>query len=1126
MPRRTLILLFATVAILVAGLIGLRGLLSPADPDRAGDAPAEEEPQEPEEAGLERAPEIPSGERSTAPVEAQADDPATEGPDPSELEAAWWVEGRVLIPEGTPADEALEVEAVGRRFSDRSPHRAKVAADGSFRAAFHEKSRRGRLRLHGRYLYLPETVRIDVREPPADLVLEPLLGGCIVGTLSLPANAPGGPETAEGTVVELTGFEQNREDSSVPLRRAAEIDGDLGFVLGGLPARREYSVYMRPESYVQIGTGDLRVEAGGVRAVRLELQVGVRLTGRVVDEQGEAVPGVLVHAGTDDLPFSLFDRGGSEVESDEDGRFDARGVAPGDVGLYAHPDGYKAAQWWGDSLSDGEHRDGIQLVLGRGAGLAGRVQWPDGSPARGAVIELVGEDVEGPDFGSMEPLVTAAADGSFEVTGLEAGTYLLRARARPELPEGEVDERGRRKRWGAFWHAELKGIPVPARDLLLVLREGSSLSGVAVDESGAAIERFTVLVEPAESDVIGAWTPPIQRSFRGTEGRFELDGLRAGEWSVVAEARGHDLSAVQRVTTPPGAAGLTLVLPHTARIAGKVVDSQGRPVAGALVTAEREREHAFVFEIFDEVEATTDELGRFELEEVPVGLVRVRARAEGGAPAESDAIEVRAGAIVENLVIALPAVCGLTGEVLDSGGSPAEGYTVTLKGLDREKYENARTDASGRFSFLELEPGRYELESSPPHEELYALLEREGEAGYESWRGLCATETVELLDGQELQLVLGGLPPGPVRVHGTVRAGGEPVAGARVWVSGRGLDEYGEHLECDENGRFEIVLREPGAYDFGLHAVDGEGMVTFREEVPAVAEWQLDFQLPTGAVSGTVFGPDGSPLEGVRLSLQIEGPASASATRFGWAQAASDARGGYRFGSLAPGTYRVRAGGLAAWQDETEPAHGIQVRGGVRVEPGAAVEGVDLHLGGSGAISGIVRTREGEPAAGAVVRVRDERGHPLTGDPFHVETDEDGRFRAAGLPEGRVLVSAAKGHQVTTSPAVGLVIAGAQAEVELVLEAGSVLVVTVVSPSGEAVHAGVVAYDSRGFEHRPGDLGHAWWLDPARGSRELRIGPLPPGAYRVVARGPGGAMAERETSLGSEPEQRLELQLR
>jgi len=89
-----------------------------------------------------------------------------------------------------------------------------------------------------------------------------------------------------------------------------------------------------------------------------------------------------------------------------------------------------------------------------------------------------------------------------------------------------------------------------------------------------------------------------------------------------------------------------------------------------------------------------------------------------------------------------------------------------------------------------------------------------------------------------------------------------------------------------------------------------------------------------------------------------------------------------------------------------------------------------------------------------------------------------------------------------------------------------VLVVTVLSPRGEAVHAGVVAYDSRGYEHRADEIGLAWWHGADRSARELRIGPLPPGAYRVVARGPGGAMAERETSLGSDPEQRLELQLR
>ena len=742
--------------------------------------------------------------------------------------------------------------------------------------------------------------------------------------------------------------------------------------------------------------------------------------------------------------------------------------------------------------------------------LAGRVQWSDGRPAPGAEIRC--ERLQGrwtyPVFSGR-----AGGDGDFEIAELEPGSPCV-------LDAWAVDAGGADP--PPIGYGRIEAATSPDLDLVLVLREGRVATGRVVDDRGALVEDFAI-----DSEVVGSDEDEVSLALSGAgirseDGAFALAILAEGECTLWAEAPNHTRSAPVRFAIPGKANGLTLVAPRTASVAGTVIDRRGVPVVDARVEASIEAQAGAQpvepRRLAEEEEVRTDERGRFALLAVDAGVARISAEAEGFAPALSDAIALEPGQRFEGLRIELERGAVLTGEVVDSAGLTAAGYAVDVQRRDGAFWRIETTDEAGRFELRDLPAGSYALESSPPDELWESLFEAGGEP---DWEALCASRVVELEPGQVLHVVLGGAPLEAVRVHGVVRASGAPVAGSRILVATRSNEGRALEGETDAEGRYAIPLEEPGEYVFGLCPPAAGTWTSFVEAIPAVGEHRLDFDLPGGAIAGSAYDLAGRPAARAELILAPEPSAHQGSVLTGWGRTVVDAEGAWRFSGLAPGSYWVMAGG-GRW--------GLQVREGIEVEAGGAVEDLDFHLSASGAIRGTVRNAAGEPVPGAVVLVRDPDGRVLN---YLLDwevgpgTDESGSFAAWGLPPGRVLVAASAGYQVTAEPVEVRVEARGEAEVDLRLAAGTVLRVAVRDSRGESIAASVTAADSRGVAHATSAEAHGWGYDLFGGEGgERRIGPLPPGPYRVVARTLGGGLAQERIQLGSGPEQRLELRVR
>ncbi len=289
-------------------------------------------------------------------------------------------------------------------------------------------------------------------------------------------------------------------------------------------------------------------------------------------------------------------------------------------------------------------------------------------------------------------------------------------------------------------------------------------------------------------------------------------------------------------------------------------------------------------------------------------------------------------------------------------------------------------------------------------------------------------------------------------------ADGTPVRGAHVALSGGG------YAVTTTNGRFQIALQ---------HRVGNSAMIlTARHPDHGVAIHVLSATdkpvvltlQPTGSLAGRVTVAGGGHPEDAIVTVSstgLEGSAASGHTVLMHLDLAYGhavaADGSFAVRGLPPGTYRVSV------------AHGR--RGGVPTDAGAVliragehVRGIDVELPRTRVIAGTVRDEAGQPISHALVRIG------VGGRSNNMLADAQGRFEMRGLTGRDISVAAFKaGYTHATaggSPA-------AMRRVDLVLKrvprlllsfagatppAGQSLMVNVVHADGRPGGGGEVAY--------------------------------------------------------------------
>jgi len=307
-------------------------------------------------------------------------------------------------------------------------------------------------------------------------------------------------------------------------------------------------------------------------------------------------------------------------------------------------------------------------------GVAGRILDPVGIPARWATVRAVS-----PDGTPISRPASTGVDGRFKIGPLDAKTVRVVA----EHEAGIVES------------AE---IPVSsARNLVLVLEAVPEARGRVLDDRNRPIPRATVKATGGP-----AWLERI--AITDDRGNFALGPTSASVRSLVVWAGGFETASV-----PLGGvrAGADVHLTRSRPIAGVVVDSWNRPVAGALIQACRDYE----------MERTiSDRTGSFQL---PATVVGCTINARHPRFAGSEPLTIRSGAPI---TLHLAPGGSIEGMVLDEDSRPLASASVGFQifgghPVNMDLLERQFDTSGGLFRFDDLPPGTYVLVAKAPDRE-------------------------------------------------------------------------------------------------------------------------------------------------------------------------------------------------------------------------------------------------------------------------------------------------------------------------------------------------------------------------------------------------------------------------
>lgn len=479
------------------------------------------------------------------------------------------------------------------------------------------------------------------------------------------------------------------------------------------------------------------------KGFQIRLRPATRIAGRVVDARGEPVEGAQVQAW-----LTGIDRGCAVYvptacpgpadrrtgDTDADGRFVFESMEPG---------------WWEVHLSDDDSLVERRLgEAGKSAGeiafvlpkqlvpLEGRVVDEDGAPVAGARVSVSGarpdgEALTGADGAYLFPRVLPGrqrlevrhADFGLAVEMVQmAGprTRLDVRMSRPTIVQGrilgrdgslvaepslsvddepvEVDAEGRFRFSLSPGEHEIRAeAPDRAPDERRVTAAGDPIDlDLELGRPGAIVGRIADLAE-RQFVSLGLQDSSRESSAEARTdelGRFELTGVAAGGWTLVAtDDFGRTIE--RRVQVEEGR--LTVVpelrFPALPAVRGRLLETEGRPIPGASLSFEQERLRIW---------AVADTQGRFTTR-LTNGIWTMRVEPNGYAPAMAMVL-VQGGAPFDVPDLRLAPGVALTGSI--AGLAPGENPYVEATSEDGA-WERGILAKDGTYRIPDLGPGTW-----------------------------------------------------------------------------------------------------------------------------------------------------------------------------------------------------------------------------------------------------------------------------------------------------------------------------------------------------------------------------------------------------------------------------------
>ncbi|HKH44313.1 MAG TPA: carboxypeptidase regulatory-like domain-containing protein [Thermoanaerobaculia bacterium] len=437
------------------------------------------------------------------------------------------------------------------------------------------------------------------------------------------------------------------------------------------------------------------------------------------------------------------------------------------------------------------------------------------------------------------------------------------------------------------------------------------VTGRVVDEEGKPLAGVEVWLRTNQ----GRQENPLPATVSGPDGTFSFFGLGLSSGSYLAACPAGRVEEVHFLVGDL-ARPIELRLRRATRISGRVLDPEGRPVPGALVSAQ----HAGWYD--DQIITYcgghpqyriegTDAAGRFDFDQLEPGWFEVRA-----ADARPKVVRVRgdAGRRSDEIEFVLPSArVSLEGQVLDAAGQPVEGATVRVLGT-------VQTDATGAYRFTGLRPGKTLIQVRHPA------------AGW-------LDEEIELAGDTRHDLRLPPLAQVTGRITGS---NGAPVTEPSLTFDFNSF-------EVDEDGRFQAAVPR-GERQLRVETRD---WVTVERRIVAGDE-PLDLEIRLvhpGSITGRLTGLPPGEYGIIHLNDHLVNLLATPGT---------DAQGNYTFPWVVPGDWTLTASDVL----------GRTVEARIHVEEGGKAQAEDIRFPPLPAVRGRVLDAAGLPVAEVMLTFR------------------------------------------------------------------------------------------------------------------------------------------------------------
>lgn len=426
------------------------------------------------------------------------------------------------------------------------------------------------------------------------------------------------------------------------------------------------------------------------------------------------------------------------VTTDSDGRFDVRGMKPGDYLVAAVAPGYVQG-YFGKTAADlpempvhvaaGLRPSSIDVRLERAGSLSGRVLSDKGEGLPGVEVELLRHTYLP---NGSQPVAIAFAQtedgGVFRFGDVIPGAYYVRAYANRALKPAPRE--GTSLSYAATYFPETtdlsfaqslylgSGQDIAGVDFALMTAKMSVVSGRLVDPGGASLTTAMVHLIPFPMGV-----DEVRRMSATADGRFRFDDVAASKYmltvSDTVDGRSWN-TAVHDVTVPGDVTDLLLVAGPSVWLEGRVVREDGRqlpfdPSELRINTVQQTSSAGFHGAGNTRVESNGSFLMRSGTGRLSLGIGGlpprwfVKSALLDGVDVTDGSFDLTPGAPRRLDITVSDRVSRLSGTVTDRSARPVSNALVVIFPDNRERW----TNASSIHTTFSRQQGGYEIDGLP-----------------------------------------------------------------------------------------------------------------------------------------------------------------------------------------------------------------------------------------------------------------------------------------------------------------------------------------------------------------------------------------------------------------------------